>query len=154
MGYEEKTMDILNQLGVCKTYKGYSYILSSIQFIHEHESTFLPITKNLYVDIAKQYHTSDKCIEKNIRKVIESIWKQENNLELIGVIFGKDSMSRRLSNMEFLTLLYDYVLSHTKKEDIVELWKNEYQFMCPLHGMVCEFCNNFIHDIIGKIRHI
>ena len=67
MIYKEKTMDILNQLSACKTYKGYHYILSSIQFIHEHESTFLPITKILYVDIAKQYNTSDKCIEKDIR---------------------------------------------------------------------------------------
>ena len=115
MIYEEKTRDILNKLGTCRMYKGYSYILSSIQFIHEHNSTltFLSITKNLYVDIAKQYHTSDKCIEKDIRKVIELIWEQETNKNLMISIFGENYKSKRLSNGKFLALLYDYILFHT-----------------------------------------
>lgn len=150
MVYEEKTRDILNHLGVCRTYKGYNYIVSSIQFIHKHNSTFLPITKNLYVDIAKQYHTSDKCIEKNIRKVVEIIWKQENNFDLIKNIFGENNVSQRLSNAEFLTKLYDYILFHKECETLKQLYQNEYQFICPLRGTTCKFCNNFVYDIINK----
>ncbi len=154
MIYKEKIIEILNKLGACKTYKGYYYILSSIEFIHEHETNFLPITKVLYVDIAKQYNTSDKCVEKNIRKVIEHIWKQDNNISLISNIFGENNLSKRLSNAEFLTLLYDYILLDIEKEMILPLCRKEIQFICPLHSTTCEFCNHFIYESANKIQHI
>ena len=146
MIYREKTMNILNQLGACKTYKGYHYILSSIEFIHEHETNFLPITKILYVDIAKQYNTSDKCIEKNIRKVIELIWKQDKNPELIIEIFGENNTNKRLSNASFLILLYDYILSNINRQSVTLSYEKEYVFTCPISGTICKFCNNVMCD--------
>lgn len=147
---EKLTITILNQLGISKTYKGYHYIISSIQFIHENETTFLPITKNLYIDIAKQYHTSDKCIEKNIRKITEIIWKEKKNPSLICDIFGKDNLTKRLSNTEFLILLYEYIISHTYTDILINLYQKETPFICPFCKTPCEFYSKIIDDMISK----
>ena len=74
MEFKLQVISTLNQLGVDNKYKGYLYVFSSLCFISENEQNFLPITKILYSEIAKQFNTSAVCIEKDIRKVIEYVW--------------------------------------------------------------------------------
>ena len=75
MKYILCTMKILHQLGVNKSVKGYDYILSCIQFIHNNENNYTPVTKVLYFEIAKKHNTSNYCVERNIRNVVQGIWK-------------------------------------------------------------------------------
>ena len=144
MVYEIQTIDILNQLGANKKYKGYTYIISSILYICERRE--MPVlTKMLYVDIAKKHNTSAQCIEKNIRKMIESIWENTANESLKKSIFG-DCQNARPSNSEFLLSLHQYVVTHATRE----LSKEHYSFVCPASGTDCEFCSQLIHDIFSK----
>ena len=107
------TKGVLHQLGIGKSYRGYDYILYAIEVIGEDESVLTGITKVLYIDIAREFHTSDTCVERNIRKVIEVIWKHSaNNRPFIIQIFGTKFGVQKPSNKEFLELLYEYVKTH------------------------------------------
>ena len=64
------TRSVLHQLGIGKSYSGYDYIQYAIELIEQDESVLAGITKILYIDIAREFHTSDICVERNIRKVI------------------------------------------------------------------------------------
>ena len=34
---------------------------------------------------------------------------------------------------------------------ITPLSQKEYQFICPLRGTTCEFCNDFVQDVIRTL---
>ena len=134
-----KIRDIMRQLGIHKVYKGCRYIISSINFIAENEC-YDPVTKVLYIEVAKQYHTSALCVERNIRSVIEMIWEQRNDEKLMCEIFGEHFLQRRPSNLEFLILLYEYVKLDIERN----VTENINNLICPLSGKVCAFYAEYI----------
>ncbi len=150
MKHEREILDILYNLGIRKMYKGCEYILSGIYFISENETTFSPVTKILYVEIAKKHGTSSLCVEKNIRSVIELIWKQSKNDSLIREIFGSYFLRKRPSNLEFFTSLYDYIKNTTTALSKQLPDVTTYQFICPLSGNECEFCREFIMKFLKE----
>lgn len=139
------TKSVLHQLGIGKSYSGYDYILHAIELIGQDESVLAGITKILYIDIAREFHTSDTCVERNIRKVIEVIWKhsEANNL-LILKIFGNKFEALKPSNKEFLELLYEYVKSHNLLCQILHTDK----FVCPISKDVCIAYTKIIESLI------
>lgn len=143
MEYRLITKSILHQLGIGKTYSGYDYILRSIELIMVNEDVLTNVTKILYIDVAKEYHTSQTCVERNIRKVIEVIWNHANeNSERIQRIFGEKHLEHKPSNKEFLELLYEYIkLQDTLKQAILSK-----PFICPISNTVC----NAFDEILKK----
>ena len=146
MKYETIALELLHRLGIQKTYKGCEYIISCIKYISENETAFTPVTKVLYIEIAKQFNTSGMCVEKNIRSIIKKIWINTDNELLINEIFGKYHSGKNPSNVEFLVLLYSYLKQQTNKNKYAD-----YTFLCPISGNTCEFCREFIDDHIKKL---
>lgn len=146
MRYECYVIKLLKSLGVNKFYKGCEFIISSINYINENEETFLPVTKILYVDIAKLYKTSATCVERDIRNVIDIIWQKEENKPFLRKIFGEYNLNKRPTNMEFLVLTYNYIKYYMDCIDFVK--KDNYAFICPSSGNKCEYCNEFIMNAI------
>lgn len=125
---------VLHQLGIGKSYSGYDYILYAIELMEHNERVLTGITKSLYIDIAREFHTSDSCVERNIRKAIEVIWKKcETNKTLIHQIFGNKYEVCKPTNKEFLELLYEYIKSHNLLYDILHAEK----VICPISKDVC-----------------
>lgn len=145
MKYELTVKSVLHQLGIGKLYSGYNYILYAIELIEQDESVLNGITKILYIDIAKEFQTSHTCVERNIRKVIEVIWKQsEVNKSMILKIFGRRFLTRKPSNKEFLELLYEYTKSHNMLEKIFHT-----DFICPISNEACSAYNQIIEKLIN-----
>ena len=141
MLYEDTTKSVLHQLGIGKSYKGYNYILYGIHLISQDESRLYCITKVLYIDIAKEHHTSSICVEKNMRTIIEVIWrKTRENKQLILNIFGSRYASVKPSNKEFLELLYEYVKSYDMLKEAFLINK----VICPISK---EVCNEFMKKL-------
>lgn len=137
---------ILHQLGIGKAYSGYDYILYAIQLMEQDESVLAGITKILYLDIAREFHTSDTCVERNIRKVIEIIWKHsETNNFLILKIFGSKFCTDKPSNKEFLELLYNYIKSH----DVLYNLLCSNKMICPVSKDVCVAYTKIIESLIN-----
>lgn len=146
MKYQLTTKDVLHRLGIGKTYSGYDYILYGIGLISENEELLNGITKILYIDIAKEFQTTNICVEKNIRKAIEVIWKNaEENEQLITNIFGDKYLSRKPSNKVFFELLYEYVEQH----DLLERIFCTEKMICPLSQDVCITYNKIVQELIN-----
>lgn len=145
MEYRLITKSVLHQLGIGKTYSGYDYILRSIELIALSEDVLTNVTKILYIDIAKEYHTSKTCVERNIRKVIEVIWKHvDQNYLQIKHIFGEKHLSSKPSNKEFLELLYEYIkLQATLKRTLVSK-----SFICPISNNTCNAFDEILKILI------
>ncbi len=152
MDYKIHTMNLLQKLGIQKMYKGCEYIISSINYMERHEKYFTPVTKVLYVEIAKEYNTSSICVEKNVRAVIKTIWEQCVDKELMKKIFGEYNIDKRPSNMEFLVLLYNHLKYYPDKYTGIPREKPDYTFTCPLSGNACEFCEEFIIETMKRLE--
>lgn len=131
MDYQGHVKGILMELGMYKMYKGCEYIISCINYIRQNENDFLPVTKILYVDVAKEHNTSGRCVERDMRNVISVIWQKETNKTLLGKIFGEYHITNRPTNVEFLMLLYNYIKYDMDKDGVV---------ICPLSGIKCTNC--------------
>ena len=144
MSHEFTVKNILHQLGIGKSYKGYDYILHAMNMLLRDESLLDCVTKVLYMDIAEAYHTSSTCVERNIRKVIEVIWnRNRENMELIISIFGIRHLSTKPSNKEFLDLLYEYIRSYNLLDELLHIDK----VICPISKEVCDAYSNLFKNL-------
>ena len=72
--------DLLQQLGVTANYTGYFHAAYAVQLCMKRPERLLLVTKLVYPDVAKQFQTTWKAVERNIRTVGELIWRQGPSL--------------------------------------------------------------------------
>ena len=143
MIYELIAKNILRQFGIGKCYSGYDYIVHAIGLMCFDERFFTCITKILYATIAENYNTSASCVEKNIRKVIQIIWSNPDNRDLIRRFFGSSYIHMKPSNKEFLGLLYEYTKSYNILEELIHITKTS----CPFSKETCRVYENIIEAL-------
>lgn len=148
MNYKTIITKTLYELGIQKQYTGVKYLISCIDYIEHNEMTFLPVTKILYVDVAKSHNTSGINVEQGIRSIIQRIWDYPDNKELIEKIFGKRYLQRRPSNTEFLIALHNYINLSTDKI-FIELFEHN-DFMCPKCNEKCLYCKDLFLEFIKR----
>lgn len=76
----EKIQALLYSIGITGNYIGFHQVASAIEIAVYDPQSLLMVTKGLYLDVAKQYKTDWKTVERNIRTVISITWgcsKQE-----------------------------------------------------------------------------
>jgi two-component system response regulator (stage 0 sporulation protein A) len=99
----KKLRDLQAGLGIHSTYKGYYYLISSLELIMEDESILLYLNRLLYPEVAKKYHTSPYCIERDIRTIVNQCWNSHREL-LLNI--APYPLERKPSVGEFLDILY------------------------------------------------
>ena len=72
--------DLLHRLGVTENYIGFFQISYAVSLCVEQPERLLRVTKRLYPEVAKQYNTNWKAVERNIRTVSCIIWQENRPL--------------------------------------------------------------------------
>lgn len=108
--YVTKTM---LELGVPAHLKGYHYLRTAILMSLQDMDIVSSVTKLLYPDVAKQYHTTGQKVERAIRNAIEVSW-QRGNMEAMEEMFGfsANSGKGRPTNSEYIARVADDVYLH------------------------------------------
>jgi len=101
----------LNRLGIPLHLNGYQYIKYGIVRCLKCPEELESVTKILYPNIAKRYHTTDVKVERAIRSVIEIGWERGNE-GVFEDIFGYSRMhgKQRPTNSEFILGVADWLL--------------------------------------------
>ena len=73
---QPEVYDLLYQLGVTANYTGFFHTAYAISLCVEQPDRLLLVTKWLYPEVAKQYRTNWKAVERNIRTVSCIIWRE------------------------------------------------------------------------------
>jgi len=97
-----KIYALLSSLGITANYTGFFYITDALLLSVSDTDHLLLVTKRLYPDLAKRYHTSAKNIERSIRTAINIAWN--NNPELLMQI-AKNKLPSKPTATEFLAIL-------------------------------------------------
>ncbi len=139
MDYEKVIVNTLDSFGVSRSYTGYNYVVYGLRLILEDEGRIDCITKNLYFDVAKHFHTTWSCVEKNLRTIVNFVWNS-HNIELLEVIFKRSDRDRKPTNKEFFKYMYDYIIQITHEVQIAD---RHIAVICPISNAYCEALNAF-----------
>ena len=110
MNYKELLFDTLEKLGTSKTNLGYDYIVYGLLLMEEDPHCISCITKFLYIDIANHYGTTWKCVEKNIRNSILTIWVPSNDRMLKKKSSAEAVLTTDLQIKNFLSILMNILI--------------------------------------------
>lgn len=93
---------LILRLGITANYRGYEYLIEGIELAVTDAEKLLYITKEIYPELARRHHSTPGRVERNIRTVIEAVWKRGPELfqEVIGCPFsGKPSVSQLIGRI-------------------------------------------------------
>lgn len=94
--------NLLYLLGVTANYTGFFYTAYAVQLCTEQPERLLLVTKWVYPDIARQYQTTWKAVERNIRTVTTVIWVQ--NKPLLEQLAHR-TLVKKPSTAQFISIL-------------------------------------------------
>lgn len=69
--------ELVRYIGGKGTYKGFSQLAAALEIALENEDHLLHVMTDIYEETAKRQNTTQSCIQKNLRKLVEVIWKGE-----------------------------------------------------------------------------
>lgn len=152
MEREQCIRAIFRSLGVGRSYQGYEYVVYGLQLVLEDETRLKYITKSLYPDIAKKYHTSWGCVERNIRTVVDVVWREENEACLLEICGGRKI--EKPKNGCFFELMSEYVKRCCAADGAKRRPKNRKmeQAFCKRIGQAPEEDGTNYPDGIGDCR--
>ena len=105
--------DLLYRLGVTANYTGFFHTAYAVELCVELPDRLLLVTKLLYPEVAKQYHTNWKAVERNIRLSVARVWSETPDLLMK---LSHTPLSEKPSNAKFLALLVSQ-LSHAPSRE-------------------------------------
>ena len=101
---------IMLELGMPAHLRGYHYLREAVSMTMDNMELVGSVTKLLYPEVAKKFHTNDQKVERAIRSVIEVGWKRGNE-ELLEEMFGYSGRNgrKRPTNSEFIMVMADKI---------------------------------------------
>lgn len=113
--YMKPTQKLLRQLGANGSYAGFKYTVSGICKTIQNPELIIYICKGLYTEIALQYQVNVSNVERNIRTIIETIWKSGNR-ELLNEVCGRQ-LTERPTNTFFIDAVSQYIINAYDTQD-------------------------------------
>lgn len=107
--YMKPTTQLLRKLGVDGSYSGFKYTVYGIDKTIQNPELITYICKGLYTEIAIEYHVNVSNVERNIRTIIDTIWKSGNR-RLLNEICGRE-LTERPKNAFFIDAISQYILN-------------------------------------------
>lgn len=113
---ELQVTEMIHRIGIPANIKGYSYLRTAIMEAVCDPQTVTSVTKTLYPSVAKTYKTTVPCVERDMRKAIESAWDR-GSMSTLSSIFGYTVKATRgrPTNSEFIALIADNLRLKNKK---------------------------------------
>ena len=114
---ELKVTQILRQMGIPASIKGYRYLRKAIIETVKDKSLMDSITKILYPKIAESFEVSSSRVERAIRRAIEVAFER-GNIEVLEQYFGYtiDAEKGKPTNSEFIAMICEEISLSMKYE--------------------------------------
>ena len=114
---EAEVTAILHEVGVPAHIKGYQYVREAIIIVVQNMDAINAVTKVLYPEVAKRFHTTPSRVERAIRHAIEVAWDR-GDLETLQGYFGYtvNSAKGKPTNSEFIAMIADRIRLRRKNQ--------------------------------------
>ena len=107
---ETDVTNMIHEIGVPAHIKGYQYLREAIMIAVEDMEVINSVTKILYPEVAKRFHTTPSRVERAIRHAIEVAWDR-GDLETLQRFFGYtvSNAKGKPTNSEFIAMISDRI---------------------------------------------
>lgn len=115
--YDADIAEVLVSFGIMHHLNGYRFLQEGIRRTMEDPGVLRGITKILYPELARSFHTTATRVERSMRSALETAW-DNGDAKRRSAYFGA-AMSRfdkRPSNSEFLAMCADFILLKQQKK--------------------------------------
>ncbi|MCI5509690.1 MAG: sporulation initiation factor Spo0A C-terminal domain-containing protein [Oliverpabstia sp.] len=99
-----KVKELPLRLGIHRTYKGYHYLVTTLELAATDDHNLLFLSKNIFPIVARKYNTTVYCVERNIRTVIQNCWNSPCREILLEM--APYPLTKIPTVSEFIDLLY------------------------------------------------
>ena len=99
-----KVKELPLRLGIHRTYKGYHYLVTTLELAATDDHNLLFLSKNIFTIVARKYNTTVYCVERNIRTVIQNCWNSPCREILLEM--APYPLTKIPTVSEFIDLLY------------------------------------------------
>lgn len=111
---ELRVTDIIHKMGIPAHIKGYYYLRDAIMMSIGDKTLLNSVTKLLYPEVSKIYHTTPIKVESAIRHAIIIAWNNKNKNSLNELLGYNLNNKKKPTNLEFITLLVNKFRSEDK----------------------------------------
>ncbi len=101
------TKTLLRQLGIHGTYKGYHYLLTTMELALTDEKNLMLYTKMIFPTVANRYRSTPSRVERDIRTAIAHCWNCPGREKLQEI--APYTLHRQPTVGEFIDILYWYI---------------------------------------------
>lgn len=100
--------------------KGYRYLREAVWIAYQEPEVLTAVTKCLYPEVAKRFHTTGKQVERAIRNTIETAWTN-GEPEILRMFFEElyDDGTVRPTNTEVIEKMVGFFQNTRKPVDLV-----------------------------------
>ena len=118
---ESMVTSIIHEIGVPAHIKGYQYLREAIIIAVNDMDVINAITKVLYPQVAKTFHTTPSRVERAIRHAIEVAWDR-GDLDTLQRFFGYtvSNTKGKPTNSEFIALIADKLQLQLKSAEAAQ----------------------------------
>lgn len=118
MGHKKEIESLLRRMGSNSSYCGFNYTVYGIVLAIQDRERLVYITKGIYPDVAKEFNTSWKCVERDIRTVVDVIWNYGDR-ELLERVRGIE-LNQKPQNKEFIEMMAEYIKNMEEEERVTK----------------------------------
>lgn len=101
--FEIEVINALRELEIPVHMRGYEFIKTAINHLHDNPESLYSITKELYPAVAEKHNTTPSRVERGIRHALESAY---SDFLIQKKVLGT---ARDLTNGEFLATLHEVI---------------------------------------------
>lgn len=98
------------RLGIRGTYKGCTQMNYAVATAWENKEYLGSVTKLLYPEVAREFHTTPANVERNLRTVITVCWEHGNRALLEELV--SDRLVEKPTTKDFINILVGYLEQH------------------------------------------
>lgn len=102
-----KVSMLIWRLNIRGTYKGCRQMAFAVETVRENREYLLSVTKRLYPEVAREFHTAPANVERNLRTVITVCWERGNRA-LLEKMTGNHLINKPTTK-EFIDILAGYL---------------------------------------------
>ena len=111
---------MLNELGVTSNYSGYRQTVAAVLLAMEQPEALSLISKRIYPEVAKQFDSNWRSIERNIRTVLTRVW-DDNALQLS--LLACAELTKRPTTAQFIRILAQAAQNRLAADELIESMK-------------------------------
>lgn len=109
--YNRQISHALKSFGVLPHLQGYRYLREAVRHSLADPSLLRGVTKVLYPELARQFHTTPKCVERSMRNAIQAAARAPHAQRRQYFGDALEDLCERPSNSRFIAFIVEFILS-------------------------------------------